>query len=186
MGFQSAVIGSYDFAPTNHGLLGWSFDPRSIQTAGVALSSGFPYLSRILVPHGLTVSNIWCAVMTGGSGLTSSQCFAGLYDPTGARLAITADMSTTWNSTGIKSMALTGSVGVTLPWLWVALLSNGTTGPAMGIGPNPSIATANVHLSAANSRSGYLSAGSASSLPTSFTPATAIAQGVAPFWVGIS
>lgn len=117
-----------DFGPGDHGLLAWSYDP-SFLTAGSALTSGTLYLTKMRVPTAVTVTNIVTSVATAGTGLTTGQCFAALYDANRNLLGVTADQSTAFASIGLKTMALTTPVSVTAGYCYAAFWAVGTTPP---------------------------------------------------------
>jgi hypothetical protein len=71
-----------------------------------------------------------------GATLTAGQCFVGLYNSSGTRLAVSADQSANWTSTGLKTIALTAPQTLAVGSYYVAILAVGTTPPqfAMGAG----------------------------------------------------
>jgi hypothetical protein len=105
-----------------------NLDP-ALSGAATALTSGTVHMQRIDLVTAATISTIHQAAITAGSGLTAAQNFAGLYNAAGTRLAVTADQSVAWTTTGEKNMALVAPVAVPAGTYYVALLSNGTTPP---------------------------------------------------------
>lgn len=71
---------------------------------------------------------------TAGATLTAGQCLAGLYTAAGARVGVTADMTTTWTTAGNKAMALTAPYEAAPGKYYVAFLFNGTTSPTFACG----------------------------------------------------
>ena len=123
-----------EWTPADQGLAAWSMDPASCTAAGTTLSAGFIYLVQLLLRAPATLTKVHAVLGAAGSGLTSGQCLAGYYDTAGNRVAVTADMSTTWNSAGNKAMSLTGSYAAPAGKLYAAYLFNGTTSPTFACG----------------------------------------------------
>lgn len=156
--------------PSDQGLTAWSFDPASCGSAGTALSAGFIYLVALNLRQPATLSRVHAVLGSAGSGLTAGQCLAGLYDSTGARVAVTADMATTWNSAGNKSMAFTAPYDAAAGRYYVAYLFNGTTSPSFACGSTHGAAftPGNANLAAGGYRFCRSSSGQ-TALPSSVT-----------------
>jgi hypothetical protein len=110
-----------------------------VATANTILpAQGTLYLVRVHVPVAATVRNILAAITTAGSGLRAGQCIAGLWRASGgARVGVTADQSTGWATTGVKTMALSGgAVNLTAGDYYIGLYANGTTLPNFARGNN--------------------------------------------------
>ncbi|MCG7203958.1 hypothetical protein [Streptomyces arenae] len=122
------------WTPNDHGFTAWTFDPGVSSSSGTTLSAGYIYMLGILLRQATTISKLNIYIGTAGATLTSGQCLAGLYNASGTRVGITADMSTTWNSTGHKAMNLTSSYAAAAGRFYVALLFNGTTSPTVACG----------------------------------------------------
>jgi hypothetical protein len=112
--------------------------PIELASSGSAATSGTVYMNRIQVRETITVTNVVVFINGAGSGLTASECFAGLYAGQTAGgytalelIAATAEQHTAWATTGPVPAALTGGPYVLPPgFYWVAVLSNGTTNPS--------------------------------------------------------
>lgn len=131
--YRASQLGASD-RPFNHGLLAWNFDPILLQSgsATVSVQSGRVIFQRVQIPVTMTINNVLASISTAGSGLTSGQCLAGLYSSALAKLGASADQSTVFTSTGLKTIALSSPVTVTGGpgvWIYVAILSVGTTVP---------------------------------------------------------
>jgi hypothetical protein len=122
------------WAPSDHGLTTWAFDPAASSPSGTTLSAGFIYLVELVLRQAATISKIHAVLGTAGSTLTAGQCLAGLYDASGNRVGITADQSTVWNTAGNKAMPLTASYPAAAGKYYAALLFNGTTSPTFACG----------------------------------------------------
>ncbi|MEU9921874.1 hypothetical protein AB0H51_11355 [Streptomyces griseoluteus] len=158
-----------EWLPSDHGFTAWTFDPASSSTTGTTLTAGYIYFVGLQLRQAATISTLHALLGAAGTGLTSGQCLAGLYDSTGTRRAITADMSTTWNSAGHKAMALTSPYSAAAGRYYVALLFAGTTSPTFACGSTlGNFTPGNANLAASSYR--FCRFGpSQSSLPASVT-----------------
>lgn len=162
------------WVPSDAGLLACSFDPAAgagITTMATAGRLEVVRLSR--VPVG-TITNIHFSVFTAGSGLTSGQCFAALFNAAGTLLSATADQSGVWNSAATvwKTMPLAAAqVNAAVADFFVAWYYNGTTGPTLIRGA--SSISVNSGLSGSNSRFATADTGRTTSMPSSLGALTA-------------
>lgn len=168
--------------PGDHGLLAWNMDPIICQSTSTVLgANGTCYVQKLRLDKTVSVTNIVAWVLTAGATLTASQCLAGLYDGSKNLVGVTGDQSATWNSTGAKTMALSGGPFSCAPGVYyVVLMANGTTRPAF------LRATGNAHnvnLAAASSRWASADTGRTTSLPATLGAFTATAN---PYWVALS
>ncbi|MGW0920075.1 hypothetical protein ACWD3J_13795 [Streptomyces sp. NPDC002755] len=172
--------------PTDQGMIAWTMDPACCTTTGSTLSAGYVYFMEVILRAPATITSLCAVVGTAGSGLTSNQCFAGLYTAAGARVGVTADMSTTWNSAGDKTMNLTAPYAAAAGKYYVAFLVNGTTSPTFACGSTLGAAftPGNAHLTSGNHRF-CRSASGQTSLASNYTmtSATPDANNV---WAGVA
>ena len=153
--YPLSVVNDPEFRADDHGYLTWSLDPtRCTVYSSAATTHGQISLTKVkIVNRATVVTNIIAALGAAGTGLTSGQNFAGIYDASGTRLAVTADQTTAWGSSGVKTMALTAPVTLAVGTYYIALLSNGSGGglqfAADGIGLT---GTTNAGLTTATSR----------------------------------
>jgi len=173
------------FTPADLGLLAWTYD-IGVSASGSAPASGVVNLIRVNIRQAISVTNVVLAVTTAGSGLTSGQNFAGLYNSAGTLIGTSADQSASWASSGLKTIALTGgpfalSAGT---FVWVAIVSNGTTPPTLfrtGV-----LAAAPVNAGFAASTARYATNGTATTaLAGSITPGSNVLAGTA-YWAALS
>lgn len=159
-----------EWSPADQGLTAWTFDPASCTGSGTTLSAGFIYLVQLILRQPATLNRVHAVLGTAGSALTAGQCLAGLYDMAGNRVAVTADMSTTWNSAGNKAMAFTAAYAAAAGKYYVAYLFNGTTSPSFAAGSThgATFTPGNAALSAGSYRF-CRSAGGQTALPTTVT-----------------
>ena len=95
--------------------------------------NGTIYTVRLRLPAAATITNVVFAIGTAGASLTTGQNFVALYKATDKTLiAVSADQTTLWSSTGIKTAALVGGP-YALPAgdYYAVIWSNGTTRPAL-------------------------------------------------------
>lgn len=138
------------WSPEDHGLISWTQDPVSCNGTFLLTTAGTVYVMRLHVRKAVTVTNIIMHVTTGGATLTSGQCFAALCTSGLSVLSATADQSTPWQSTGLKTMALSVAQAVAAGDYLVALYYNGTTAPTFRAGASQ--VSINIGLSASTAR----------------------------------
>lgn len=169
-------------------LLAWNYDmPASNSGSSVALATaGTLYVQAIPVRTSISVTNIVTILVANGSVLTSSQCFAALYQGAGgALIATSADQSTAWGAGATKVVTMplaSGPFTVSAGIVYAAFWFNGTTGPSF-FRTNSSSALINVGLSAAASRWGTADTGKTTTAPG--TLGTISGAGTA-YWAALS
>ncbi|MGJ5804342.1 right-handed parallel beta-helix repeat-containing protein [Streptomyces europaeiscabiei] len=140
--------GPRNWTPTDQGLIGWSLDITSAQATSILSTAGVMFLARIPIAADTTISNVYLDVATAGVGLTSAG--VAVYQGT-TLIGQSADQSTAFQSTGTKTIALTGApLSITAGYIYVGVWANGTTLPTFIRGTGRS--SINLGLSAANSR----------------------------------
>ncbi len=123
--------------PSDQNLVTWTMDVMTATANSILPAQGTLYVVRVHVPVAATVRNVLAAITSAGSGLRSGQCFAGVWHASGgARAGVTADQAANWSTTGVKTMALTGSVNLTAGDYYIGLYANGTTLPNFARGNN--------------------------------------------------
>lgn len=124
------------FAPTDFGFISWNFDGSLFGFAGgsTTFTAGQAYLMLLPIRQSCTISNVWVNVSSAGSSMTTGQNFAGLFNSGGTLLSATADQSTTWQSGGMKSMALVTPQAVSPGYYYVGWYVNGSVLPKFYIG----------------------------------------------------
>jgi hypothetical protein len=169
------------WTPADHALLTWPYDPSLTPTSTAIPTAGLVYVTRVHLSVAANITNIITHVGTAGNTLTSGQCFAGLYQA-GVLLGATADQSTAWASTGVKTMAVAGGpVAAAAGDVLIAFFFNGTTGPALPRSADRALA--NIGLSAANSR--YATADAAQTTAFQGTLGTLTASTLT-YWLALS
>lgn len=175
-----------EFEAVDHGFLAWSYDPAGATGANTALTNaGVLNLIKLHLPVAQLITNIHAFLVTNGSGLTSGQCGAALYQ-NGQLLGVSADQSTAWASgaTKLLTMPLNGGLGVQAQAgdVYVALWYNGTTGPAFSRDGGTS-AIINAGLTAANARFGSANSAITTTPPNSLGT---IALASLAMWAAVS
>jgi hypothetical protein len=168
---------------TANRLLGMTYDPIAATTAQASGTGGVLNIAKIVMPEGGVVVSVLFQIVTSGTALAAGRCFVGLYNSAGALIGKTADMATTFATTGNKTVALTAPTASQPQGaeVFVATLWSGTTGPQLrGVAGT---GMANIGISAAKDYR-FATAGSAlTSLPA--TRPTQLPSTSAP-WFGIS
>jgi len=154
-------------APNDFGWKTWTCDPLVCNTTNL-LATGSIYLMAVFVRSAMTISNVIYNVTTVGATLTSAENFIGLYNSSGTRVALTADQTTNFQTSGIHTAAFTSSYAATPGMYYIAIVSNGTTPPTLRASAGlSSTLLANAGLSAASYRSAIN--GTGTTLPSSLT-----------------
>lgn len=169
--------------PTDQNLIAWTFDPVAAVGAK-ALASGTVYLCKVILRRVTTVTNIVISITDKGAGLVGEKNFAGLYDSSGTLLSATADQTISWESSGLLAMALTAAQPSLAPGsYYVALLSNGTSPPALAAASGVNAALLNAGLTPSTAR--FATNGAAPSLPASLSLRSNVYE-PGGFWAALS
>jgi hypothetical protein len=168
--------------PSDISYMAWSFDPL-MADAATAPTLGDIQLVRMVLRSPQTISNIVVSVGTAGTTLTAGQNFAGLYNASGTRVALTADQTTPWGSTGVKTMALTAPYVAAAGHYYVAFVTNGIAPPMFGAKTNLGATLIN-GASPANSYR-FATNGTGTALPATLTLASNVAADEA-LWVALT
>ena len=165
------------------GILGWNSDP-AYGSGGLTATAGTVYLQRLNFYLNTTVTNLLYWVPTLGAGASSTGTFVGLYNSAGTRLAVSADLLTTFNASGTAGMVvcpLTAAQAMSAGTFgWAACVFNlATTQPTL-LRQQNTAANLNGGLTAANARWAVNGTGQ-TSLPASITPSSNNFASGAPF-----
>jgi hypothetical protein len=168
--------------PADQNLLAWSYDPAQA-TGDDVPTSGVVQLIRVQLRYPATIGTIYAHVGAAGVGLASGKNLAGLYSAGGTLLASTGDQSGSWNSTGVKPMALnyTAAAGS----YYIALLATGTTPPAFARSTGLAGASGLINIGLPSQSARFATTASASNglLPTSITTSLDLAP--VAYWAAI-
>lgn len=170
--------------PQDQNLLAWTYDPV-LQTSNTAPAAGVLTLIRVPVYRACLVTSILLEVVAAGSGLTSGQNAVGLYTAGGTLIGKSADQSSAWASTALKTAALSGGpYYVSQGWVYVVILVNGTTPPTFGRATVQGASAINAGLTASTARYAVNATGQ-TSLPASITMSASTLSSVA-YWAALS
>ena len=162
------------------GFIAWNYDPVAVFSNSIP-AAGALQMCRIKIPKAVTITNLYLSVVTAGATLTSGQNFAALFDVNRNRLGVTADQTTAWASTGLKTMALTTPQAVAAGEYFVGFYANGTTRPAFARANAADVV--NGILSLANARWAASSTGLTTAMPN---PAAALTLSTTSYWAAVS
>ena len=183
------------FYPADAGFLEWNYDPVSCTAISGSLpTSGNVYLVRVNTRVTRSVTNVVTYLGVVGSGLTTGECFAGLYAGTtggtvtaGQLIATSADQTASWNTggtVGLKTIPLTGGPFSVPPgFVWAAFTFNGTTGPSFARAGAVTSGISNIGF--VNTAARYASATGGTILPSSLTLSSNALQTI-EYWAAIS
>lgn len=158
-------------SPAEYGFVAWN-TPWWAGSSGTILGvAGTVYVCKLYLPTAQTITNVEFFLGTAGSGLTTGQNFAALFDSSKNLLSATADQTTPWASSGLKTMALSASQACVAGYLYVAFFCNGSTliTPVRGSGNS----IINAKQSAANSFWATADTGRTTTMPGSLGTFTA-------------
>jgi len=181
------------WTPADLGFAAWTFDPAVTDGTAQFCQIGYVYLMGIILRDAATLSRI--CFYTSGNGATqpNAQSFAGLYDASGQRVAMTTSLNNWFsgNEGATVECGLTANYSAAPGLYWVALLINGPAAPTDGpgfargasSGTNPSGQARASGVSFI--RHGRLSTTGQTSLPASFTPGSDIVPDANAIWAAV-
>lgn len=182
-GTWSTLTGPNHALPSSHGFKAWAYDPSFASTGSLGVS-GTLYLSALYIERPVTVSTLWWAHTTAGSGATSGENFGALISSSGTILASAGADAKVTVANSTVSLAV-GSTPLSPGWVWGALLWNATTPPTMVRTNGALVALNDANQSAASYR--YATAGTGlTALPASITPSSNSQTGAASLWMAVS
>ena len=169
------------WVPSDNALLVANYPLPDAGNTTIAVA-GTLYLMKIMIRQAVTISSLWFAISTAGTG-SSTGSFCGLYNSSGTLLSGSSDIGTNLTTAGGRQCNLTTpqslSSGV---FVWAALLVNlATTQPT----PNrcTGVSVMNTGLTAATFASAINGTG-LTSLPGSITPSSNTQSSAITYWVG--
>ncbi|MFI6909869.1 hypothetical protein ACIBKY_52015 [Nonomuraea sp. NPDC050394] len=174
-----------------YGLLAMTGDPMAFMNNS-SFGVNTVMLTRVLIPAGAAITNVWVAVRTAGThdASTPNNQIA-IYDDTGTLVAATADAPTLWTGSGWRGAALVGgpiAAQASDRYVYVAALARGITGCVL---PHPSSANDNQvvwfcrpAVGTVKRRALYISG--QTSLPASFDPSAGGTETTFALLAGVS
>ncbi len=166
------------------GYKAWNYSPVFCTTGTAPTANGLIFVVKLYASSPLLITNLHLYVTTAGATLTAGQNFAAIYDSNKNLLGTTADQSAVWNSTGLKTMAISGGP-VTVPAgiFYIAFFANATTRPAFLRTTSTLTVILNGILSTANAAFASANTGRTTSMPATLGAFTAVGAG---YWTGVS
>lgn len=171
----------------DHGFLISNCDPL-VATGTLVLTTGLQYFGKAWVPRTVTATNVWFYVSAIGVTLTAGANNQAIYDSAGNQLCATANQTTNYTTTGMKTVAFTtpttipGGPGV---FVWLAIKATATTPPSIARMSANANAQNNANLSAALSRAATNGTATGALLPATITPSSNTAAG-SLFWMAVT
>jgi hypothetical protein len=181
--YPLSTVNNPDMRADDHGYLSWSIRPTLCTVASSsAVAHGVVILTKVkIVNRATVVTNVIASLSNGIADLTTGQNFAGLYNSSGTLLAATADQTTAWATSGVKTMALTSPQTLAVGTYYVALLTNGSSTQVPFISAGGGFAgTVNAGLTTGTAQS-LTSGTSQTSLPSSITLGSGTTNGYTRF-----
>lgn len=185
---QDSRISNLEAAGASASQTGFKAIPYAPELAASssALTAGTVTMVQVTLPNAATLSTLTVSVFAAGATLTAGQNFAALYSAAGTRVAVTADQSAAWATTGEKNMAFTSPYAAAAGLYYLALLANGTTPPTIFRTVSTPLAAdvVNHGMTPANARWTTGPTGQ-TSMPASVVMGSRTLSGTA-FWMGVS
>jgi hypothetical protein len=171
-----------DVTPADQGYLGWAYDPIAAANNDL-LIAGQPVLIKIKAAQTTSITNLCFNVNNIGSGFTPDASYAALYDLTGNRLGMTADLAGILATTGAKTVPLAAPASVTGgAFYYVYIVVNASGMPRLNRAGN--VGAINQNLGPGTYRFATLGAG-ITTPPASLTLASSAAMSIS-FWAALS
>ncbi|GGY27876.1 hypothetical protein GCM10010326_21800 [Streptomyces xanthochromogenes] len=186
-------LGGGTWLPTDLGFAGWTFDP-ALTGSGQNLLAGYVYLCGINLRTATTINGVVFYSCGYGGGVLTASSFAGLYTAAGVRVGVTAALSGifTANEGATVVCPLTAPYSAPAGNYWVAIVTNGQVaspynGPVLARGANLGSSPAGAAaMPGGFRRAARLTATGQTSLPASFTPASALTYDANALWAAVS
>ncbi|MEW2402114.1 hypothetical protein [Streptomyces sp. NPDC046862] len=170
--------------PAIHGSAAWCYDP-ALAVNSTQLTAGTLYLTRVDIAANITVTKLYWWVASTGSGATTNQNWAGLYNSSGTLLA-SANVDASFSSATLKPTTISATALSAGQFYWVGLLFNASVTPTLtrASGWTGVDTAANLGLSASAYRFAKNGTGR-TSLPSPLTPASNTGSDIAGPWVAV-
>ena len=176
--------------PSANGFIAWTADPWVAPTSASVGVAQYLYLNAVYVQGPVVTSKVWFQIGTAGSGATSGENWAGLYNSSG-QLVASAAIDSAVTASGLHSFAWSSTAALKPGMYWVGVLFNASTMPQVYRSSSTLLAAMNANLAVeayrtciANSGNGY------TALPSSIDPSlnvqTVSSNSAQPYWVAVS
>lgn len=150
-----AAVAHSGFQPSDLGYQNWNYDPGNITLATAPVSGTIQHVRLPQFVQPATLTGLVFSINAAAVTPTAGQCFVALYDlATGTRVAVSADISGSLATTGLRQYAFTGTYAAALGANLIAtILQNAATPATLGNQSATTPATiANGALTAATAR----------------------------------
>lgn len=172
----------------DRGIIAENYDIVAAQNNTVT-TSGTLYLMRVPIRWPRVISNVTFSVQTAGVTPVANQSWVGLYNTAGTRVAVSTAgaLDVPIVSTGVKTIPLAASYTSTNTdrYVWVAILINAATNPAIARGNGNLGNPYNFGLTATNLRFATNGTG-LTALPNPITPASNTSTSSLSYWVALT
>lgn len=172
--------------PVDHGWKFWTYDLAQVTSgAGTVLTSGTLVVTRLNTPGAVQAcTKVAVDIATAGGTLTSGQNLVGVYAPDGTQLALSSDRTATWAASGIDNITVSSFNTPADSFVWVVILSVGTTPVALARIQGQATAALNFGTTASTTMRAGTNATGRTTLPSPLVPATN-AFGNNHYWAAI-
>lgn len=179
--WTNATAPRSQLALTAQGMIAETFQPHP-GLANRSATDGTIFFVLLGLRAGDVIANVHLVVGAAGTGAGSTLAKVGLYNTSGTRLAVSADLGNAWESTGMKTHALSAAYTVTADggYYVAAIAKNSTTVPSFRGGSSGAIND----LAAVGS--GSIAAGTQAGQTDLPASATIGAANAVAMWFGVS
>lgn len=121
--------------PSDYSYQSWNYPPGNISASAAPVSGTIQHARLPQFVQAATLTGLVFSINAAAVTPTAGQCFVALYDlATGNRLAVSADISGSLATTGLRQYAFTGTFAVTLGQNLIAtILQNAATPATLGV-----------------------------------------------------
>lgn len=138
--------------PEDYGLVSWAYPVMQCSGSAVPTSGTVRMVRLPALAVTTTFTSACCHIATAPTTPTAGQNFMGLYDSTGTRVAVTADATTPFTTTGDKIVAFTAPYVAAPGTYYLAILANAATPPAFSLCASHSASAANFNTGVATAQ----------------------------------
>jgi hypothetical protein len=173
-----------NWIPSDNGMLAVNFPP-ALATSTFLVIAGSLYLQKIWIRAPFTATNLLLSCSTAGAG-ASTTSFCGLWNSSGTLLTGSADIGSSFTSTGLKSLAFTTPQALTISgtggFAWAGFVFNmATTQPTLRALASPgSSGLIAINLNLSNATLAACINGTAVTSLSSITPSSNTQGGTQP------
>lgn len=169
----------YDILYRAQGTITQTWD-RQVTRSTATVTSQRVFYQSIALRAGEVITNIHVFIATQAGASSTTTAKVGLYDKAGNRLAVSANLTSAWESTGMKTHALSSPYTVPADdQYFIAILYDGSSAPVMNVAGG----IANMGAVIGSGAIAYGAVSTQTDLDSSETIASANSQN---FWAAVS